>query len=356
MEPPIVWCCPACRGTLRHEPESCRCEVCSRTYRTLRGIPDLRLFDDEYMSNDDDWRIARALDQQYDERDFRGVLDLYYDLNPEVTRKQRASQIQHILTAPGRVGAWLDALALPPGAPGPLLDLGCGTGSFLAAVGPRGPALTGVDIAMRWLLVARKRLEEEGLTDVPLACAGAEALPLRDGCVQGIVAGDVIEHVRDPRATLDEAQRVLRPEGRLFLASPNRFSLAPEPHVNVWGVGFLPRTWMPAYVRRVRGIDFRAIHTMGLREWRGLLAASAFRGGRLGVPPLPASDLAHFSPLKRTIARAYNAIVTKPLGQRLALRLGPLFHVICEKRAEFSRPLASSPTTRPHSRPSVNQG
>ncbi len=50
---------------------------------------------------------------------------------------------------------------------GPLLDLGCGSGSFLASVGASGRIVAGVDIALRWLIVARKRLDEEGLARHP---------------------------------------------------------------------------------------------------------------------------------------------------------------------------------------------
>src|SRR5262249_44710136 len=175
-------------------------------------------------------------------------------------------------------------------APGPWLDLGCGSGSFLAAVGREAPEVCGVDIALRWLVVARKRLDEEGLGHVPLVCACAEELPVSRSTFGRIVAGDLIEHVGDQAATLAEAHRVLRPGGRLFLASPNRFSLSPEPHVGVWGVGFLPRRWMSAYVRWTRSIDFHDVHTLSYGEWRRLLAASPFGAGRVEAPPLPPDD------------------------------------------------------------------
>ena len=135
----------------------------------------------------------------------------------------------------------------------------------------------GVDIALRWLLVARKRLDEEGLAHVRLVCGCAERLPFCDRGFAGVVAGDVIEHVGDQAATLAEAHRVLVPGGRLFLASPNRFSLAPEPHVQVWGVGYLPRRWMAPYVRWTRGIDFRAIRTLGLRRMETTARAKPLR-------------------------------------------------------------------------------
>ena len=196
----------------------------------------------------------------------------------------------------------------------------------------------GIDIAMRWLIIARKRLEEEGFGLIPLACACAERLPIAPRSLSNIIAGDVIEHVGDQRATLFEAFRVLRSGGRLFLASPNRFSIAPEPHVGVWGVGYLPRRWMPAYVRIVSRLDFRGIHTLGYSGWSSLLRSSPFRGGQITVPPLPESDFTHFGPVKRLAARLHNRLVALPPGQRVARIIGPLFHVVCERPVPRSHP------------------
>ena len=54
---------------------------------------------------------------------------------------------------------------------------------------------------------------------------------------------DLLEHVAGQKDLIGEAHRVLAPRGVLFLATPNRWSLAPESHVKVWGLGFLPRAW-----------------------------------------------------------------------------------------------------------------
>jgi SAM-dependent methyltransferase len=317
-------------------------------YRGLRGIPDLRTAEDSYLANADDWEYALRLDAEYDRHDFRGLLERYYDFDPEVTAELRRRQIAHILTAPERAGRWLEGLAPPR--EGALLDLGCGSGSFLAAVASWRGELWGVDIALRWLLVARKRLDEEGLSHVRLVCGCAEQLPFRERTFAAVVAGDVIEHVGDQRTTLAEAHRVLDRGGRLFLASPNRFSLAPEPHVQVWGVGLLPRRWMAPYVRWRRGIDFRAIRTLGYSEWRRLLDRSPFGGGHVQAPGLPEADLSEFGPIKRVLARVYNGLVATAAGQALARKIGPLFHVVCQKATDSEDPKPSR-VTLPHSTP-----
>ncbi len=220
--------CPACASTLRPGLSVWSCPGCDSRFPALRGIPDLRTADDLFRSNRDDWAFARELDSAFDRLDFRGLLDLYFDLEPEVPPGLRDRQIGHILTAPGRAGQWVEALG-ESGRIGPILDLGCGSGSFLAAPAARSLPAVGVDIALRWLVVARKRLDEDGLEAVRLVCACAERLPFRDAGFSGIVAGDSIEHVESAERTIAESHRVLRPGGLLVMATPNRFSLAPSP-------------------------------------------------------------------------------------------------------------------------------
>lgn len=344
--------CPRCRGELGVSSGRWSCLLCGTAYRSLRGIPDLRCGEDAFLSNRDDWDYAQRLNEHFDRRDFRGLLERYYDLSPEIPPDLRRRQVAHILSAPDRARRWLEALGTF--GDGPVLDLGCGSGSFLAATAGGVREAWGVDIAMRWLLVARKRLDEEGLGHVRLVCACAERLPLADRSFSAIVAGDVIEHVGDQPATLAEAHRVLAPGGRLFLAAPNRYSLAPEPHVQVWGVGFLPRRWMPAYVRMIRGIDFRAIRTLGHGEWVRMLRRSAFGGGSIRAPLVAAADLAGSGRLKRAAGRLYNAIVATTPGQALARRVGPLFHVVCVREAagdSLRQAPSPSRSTRRRSRP-----
>ncbi|HWE36979.1 MAG TPA: methyltransferase domain-containing protein [Isosphaeraceae bacterium] len=343
--------CPRCGGPIGAGDRDWSCDDCGARFRGLLGIPDLRVADDAYLSNQDDWSFALALAEDFHRLDFRSLLDRYFDLAADIPPHLKSRQVAHILGAPGRARQWLDALGTPPD--GPLLDLGCGSGSFLATT--RGDRESwGVDIAMRWLVVARKRLDEEGLEQIPLVCAGAEALPFGDRTFAAVVGGDVIEHVGSKSATLAQAHRVLAPGGRLFLASPNRFSLAPEPHVQVWGVGFLPRRWMGPYVRWRRKLDFRAIHTLDWNGWRRLIRRSPFRSATIRPPVLPDGDLAQFGSIKRSIAQLYNKIISTKLGTQVALAFGPLFHVVATRPVVADPP--ASPATRRRPRPRPGRG
>ena len=248
----ITPACPGCGSTPVGGPRSWTCPGCGSRYRGLRGIIDLRVGEDEFLPNREDWEYAERLDEDFDRLDFRGLLDRYFDLSPEIPARLRERQVAHILTAPDRVRTWLDALG-PAADSGPLLDLGCGSGSFLAAVAPSERPVAGVDIALRWLIVARKRLDEEGLGHVPLACGCAERLPFADRSFAGVVAGDVIEHVGDQAATLDEAHRVLQAGGQTL--SRGSESVQPRPRAARPGLG--RRVPASAVDGRLRSPDVR---------------------------------------------------------------------------------------------------
>src|SRR4029450_9844007 len=56
--------------------------------------------------------------------------------------------------------------------------------------------------------------------------ADAHPLPFRDAVFDALFAGELIEHLADPRSGLAEFQRVLKPGGILILTTPNRLRLA----------------------------------------------------------------------------------------------------------------------------------
>lgn len=92
-----------------------------------------------------------------------------------------------------------------------LLELGCGTGRLGGAVASRAGCYVGLDASRPMLARAQAR----DLRGVPLIQARGEALPLRDGSIDVIVAAWVLVNLAPGRAAriLDEAQRVLRPSG-----------------------------------------------------------------------------------------------------------------------------------------------
>jgi dolichol-phosphate mannosyltransferase len=97
------------------------------------------------------------------------------------------------------------------GGGGRVLDVGCGSSRLLGRL-PEGSV--GVDVLMGKLRRARRF--ERGLVR-----ADAEALPHRDGAFDGVVASQLVEDVPPDGKVLDEMIRVVRPGGRLILATPD---------------------------------------------------------------------------------------------------------------------------------------
>jgi 2-polyprenyl-3-methyl-5-hydroxy-6-metoxy-1,4-benzoquinol methylase len=75
------------------------------------------------------------------------------------------------------------------------------------------------DISVNALIKAKKLLKNNG---VRYFVASNNLFPCISGKVDIIFAGEVIEHVKDAHAFLDECCRVLKPEGVLILTTPNK--------------------------------------------------------------------------------------------------------------------------------------
>ena len=94
-----------------------------------------------------------------------------------------------------------------------ILDVGCGTGANLKMLGLYGQA-EGLDISEQAVEFCKQR----GLGDVKLGAI--EDLPFEDQSFDIVTALDVIEHLDDDAAGLQEMRRVLRPGGTLLLFVP----------------------------------------------------------------------------------------------------------------------------------------
>jgi SAM-dependent methyltransferase len=188
-----------------------------------------------------------------------------------------------------------------------------------------------VDVSLAWLVTARKRLEEHGL-GASLVCACAERLPLADRQFDLVAAFDTLEHVADPPAMVREAVRVARHGGRIAATTPNRFSLSAEPHVGVWGVGFLPRAWMAAYVRWRNGMAYRHTHPLSLADLGRLLGGAPECEWSVAAPAVWEGDRQAFPPAKRALAGLYNAVIEGRLGRRVIRPVAPFFEILGRKR------------------------
>lgn len=296
------------------------CLGCHKAFPCVVGLPDLRVRSDRYLSLDDDRAKARRLERLACGRTMMETAEVYYAMTPDVDPARRAGFLRHLRRAEWR-GAQLAAV-LPKR--GRILEVGCGSGGLLGAALVGGLDICGVDIALRWLVVARKRLMDQGLP-APLLGASASALPWADGTFDVVVADSVVEHIEEPAMALREWARVLRPGGRLILWSPNRYSVLPDPHVGLWGVGWLPREWARRYVAWRRGCKW-PVRPFSAPQARKLAVESGFQHVEIRAPVLGELERTE-KPIARLMIGGYRAGMRSGVGRGLLCMMGPLWQL-----------------------------
>src|SRR5262245_43862020 len=101
-----------------------------------------------------------------------------------------------------------------------LLDVGSGTGTWIAMVGgsglPRGN-LFGVDYSSSMCTIARKKAVAANADNIAFIRGDAEHLPFPDASFDALTCSNSFHHYPHQAAAIREMRRVLRPGGRLML-------------------------------------------------------------------------------------------------------------------------------------------
>jgi SAM-dependent methyltransferase len=196
--------------------------------------------------------------------------------------------------------AVLDEVVSQP--PGRALDVACGSGALAARLGEAGWEAWGLEASShmlglgRWQGFDRRVVMVRGI---------AEALPFREGSFDGVLCKGSLDHFADQAASIEEAARVLRPDGRLVIALANFDALSrrlgrgihaiaralgtPGPDARPPGGG--RPYWEPPTTHTVRG-DLAYVRSLGGRRFAlercyGVSLLHHFRPWRLVVNRLP---------------------------------------------------------------------
>ncbi len=221
---------------------------------------------------------------------------LYDDLSDQWWRPRGAFAMLHWLAA---ARAALIPRARESGAV--LVDIGCGAGLLAPHIAAKGYRHVGVDLSLPSLRLA----VEHGVRAVH---GDVQALPLRPGCADVVVAGEILEHVPDVDRTITQACALLRPGGLLVLDTLADTALS---------------RWLAITVaERLPGVP-RGVHDPALLVDRTALVGSCARAGvhlRLrGVRP-SMTDLAGWALRRRPAVRMVPVPTTAVLFQGVGVK------------------------------------
>jgi SAM-dependent methyltransferase len=124
---------------------------------------------------------------------------------------------------------WDRAIAALPFPCGRVLDLGCAFGFATKMLARKGYETVGVDNSSQYIARARRR-HPKG----EYILSSAESLPLENASFDGVLFLDVLEHVTNEEAVIQEIRRVLKPGGTLILSVPHRGLLGWLDSLNVY--------------------------------------------------------------------------------------------------------------------------
>ena len=98
-----------------------------------------------------------------------------------------------------------------------IVDVACGTGTWLRAAHQRGASVAGIDISSKAIELCRQTLP-----DGEFHCGPAERLPFPDQYFDLVSCLGSLEHFVDPLAALREMVRVAKPDSAFILLVPNK--------------------------------------------------------------------------------------------------------------------------------------
>ena len=106
-----------------------------------------------------------------------------------------------------------------------VLDIGCGPGTLLGNLASFAKGV-GIDISSSQIDYANKHYQSEKCS---FECFDGIRCPYEDGSFDVVTLVEVIEHLRPETVDklFSEAYRVLKPQGRLYVSTPNYGSLWP---------------------------------------------------------------------------------------------------------------------------------
>lgn len=223
------------------------------------------------------------------------------------------------LPAEEQVRALVEALGCPPG--GRVLDAGCGAGNHCLALALRGYRVRGIDLSPAMIAQAREAARELELGEdaASFNIGDIEQLEELDAGYDGVICHSVLDFAPHPAQALAEFWRVLRPGGRLVLATIGAYSpikyqfwrrFLPDSRVPAIGNGILP--WEVEALLQHLGWRIVAQRPEYVTSYGGATNRYTEEDGRRIADPV----------WQQTIATVWHIVAEKPDAERGAAVAG----------------------------------
>lgn len=158
-----------------------------------------------------------------------------------------------------------------------LLDIGCGGGLLAEELARAGYDVAGIDPSANSVGVAQRHARSAGV-GAKYAVAMGEYLPFDADTFDAAYCCDVLEHVDDYDVIIDEAARVLKPDGVFFYDTINRTRFSKLVMIKLFQEWRWTRVMMPATHDWEMFITPRELRTN--MSWHGLVEQD-----RIGLRP-----------------------------------------------------------------------
>jgi 2-polyprenyl-3-methyl-5-hydroxy-6-metoxy-1,4-benzoquinol methylase len=97
-----------------------------------------------------------------------------------------------------------------------VVDLGCGGGQMLQALGRFAKSATGVDLSSNSIAFARKHFAKHTFYDEPLSTFAQRGLTY-----DFVFSSELLEHLADPHEFMRTVSQITRPGGLVYLSAPD---------------------------------------------------------------------------------------------------------------------------------------
>ena len=118
-----------------------------------------------------------------------------------------------------------------------VLDIGCGPGSITLDLAVRIGTITGVDASPEAVARAARDAATRNTTNASFVVGSVYQLEFPDDEFDVVYAHQLLQHLQDPVAALEEAKRVLKPGGIVAVRDADYGTMVhdpPEPLIDLW--------------------------------------------------------------------------------------------------------------------------